>query len=300
MNIFIIFDVILWIAIWITTVVVAMILYSFVRIENRRNENFFWTMLISLCYSFGIYAHYEPRRGFIRFFTGCMLFFGLNFNAAYQSFMLSVLTMPRYEHQIANIHEAIHAGYRFTGGENLKALFEEGKDYAAAHLLEHYESCLKMDKCLLELKTDHKLAFAISRQHALNAKVPVSDMDIYCFEKADNIFSFSVVMLFKKDHHLLPRVNTLIRRITESGFILKWRTDAELIKFRENLQRRRDDEATVNRAINLNQLIGAFGLGGVGMIVAAIAFSSEWIVFYFAQKKRVRFMLFVERKVMRA
>jgi hypothetical protein len=300
MNIFIIFDVILWMALWITTVVVALILYSFVHIEKRRNENFFWSLLISLCYSFGIYAHYEPRRGFIRFFTGCMLFFGLNFNAAYQGFMLSVLTMPRYEHQIANIHEAIHANYRFTGGENLKAHFEEGKDYSAHFLRDNYEACLKMDSCLLELKTDRKLAFAISRKHALNAKVPISDYDIYCFEKAHNIFSFSVVMLFKKDHHLLPRVNTLIRRITESGFILKWETEVELIKFRENLQRQREENSEVNQAINLNQLIGAFGLGGVGMIIAAISFSFEWMIYFFARKRRVRLMRLIERWFMQS
>jgi hypothetical protein len=251
---------------------------------------------MSFCYSFGIYAHYEPRKGFIRFFIGCMLFYGLNFNAAYHSFLLSVLTTPRFEHQVSNIHEAIEGDYRFTGGENLKALFAEGKDYVSAHLREYYTPCYEMDHCLLELKTDRKLAFAISRQHSMNAKVQISEEDIFCFAKADNIFSFSVVMLFKKDHHLLPLVNTMIRRITESGFILKWRMDCELKKFKENLQRHRNDQESVNRAISVNQLLGLFALGGVALIFATLAFGLEWLVFYLSRKRKVRFVRkYVER-----
>lgn len=288
----------LWIYLWITAFAVALILYSFTRIEKTRNENFSWSMLMSLCYAFGMYAHYEPRRGFIRFFTGCMLFFGLNINAAYQCFLLSVLTMPRYEHQVSNIHEAIAANYRFTGGENLKAFFEEGKDYTAAHLRQTYEPCLDMDRCLLELKSDNKLAFAISRQHSLNAKVPISDKDMFCFEKVDNIFSFSVVMLFKKDHHLLPLVNTLIRRITESGFILKWNIDVEYIKLKEELKRNREENLNVNQAINVSQLLGAFALCGIGIIIAGIGFAFEWLIFYLAQKKKFKLMRFIERKIM--
>jgi hypothetical protein len=42
-------------------------------------------------------------------------------------------------------------------------------------------------------------------------------------------------MLFKKDHHLLPLVNILIRRTAEAGLILKWKADYEYTKFKEGL-----------------------------------------------------------------
>ncbi|KAL7026419.1 hypothetical protein ACKWTF_013905 [Chironomus riparius] len=297
MNIFIIFDVMMWIYVWLTILLATIFMYNFVRIENRRNENIFWSFVITLCLGFGICAHYEPRRGFLRFFIACMLFFGLNFAAAYQSFLLSVLTTPRYDHQVATIHEAIHGHYKFTGAENLKARFNELSDDSAIFLQSHYKSCYDMDRCLLDIKSDGKLAFAISRAHAMNAKVPVSDQEIFCFEKAHNIFSFSVVMLFKKDHHLLPMVNTLIRRITESGFILKWQSDCESIKFQENLARHRNDDATVNRAINLDQLIGLYGLGAFGVSLATLAFGFEWIIYYLAHKKKIKFVRFIEAKM---
>lgn len=289
----------MWIYVWLTILLVTIILYNFIHIEKRRSENIFWSFIMALCYGFGIYAHYEPQRGFLRFFVACLLFFGLNFAAAYQSFLLSVLTTPRYDHQVANIHEAIQANYKFNGAENLKARFKEGTDYTAAYLRTHYQTCYDMDRCLLDLKTDSKLAFAISRAHAMNSKEPVSDMDIFCFEKANNIFSFSVVMLFKKDHHLLPMVNTLIRRITESGFILKWQYDCESIKFKENLARHRVEDTDVNRAINLDQLIGLYGLGAVGIVISTLAFGFEWLIYYFSQKKKFKFFRYLEAKLFR-
>lgn len=299
MNIFIIFDMMMWIYVWLTLLLITIVIYNFIHIEKRRNENIFWSFMISLCFGFGIYAHYEPRRGFIRCFIACLLFFGLNFAASYTSFLLSVLTTPRYDHQIANIHEAIHAQFKFTGAEYLMARFKENDDPVSLFLQSNYKSCYDMDKCLLDVKSNPRLAFAISRSHAMNSKEPVSDMDIFCFEKAYNVFSFSVVMLFKKDHHLLPMVNTLIRRITESGFVLKWQYDCESIKLKENLARHREEDTNVNRAINLDQLIGLFGLGAVGVGLATLAFGFEWLIYYLARKKNIKVVRVLEAKIFR-
>ena len=101
-----------------------------------------------------------------------------------------------------------------------------------------------MNACLLDIKNDKKLAVAISRQHAQNARIELTENEMFCFDKANNIFSYSVVMLFKKDHHLLPLVNTLIRRMTEAGFILKWKADYEYTKFKEgSVVNARSDQA---------------------------------------------------------
>lgn len=126
----------------------------------------------------GLYAHHTPRRPFARVFIAGMLFMGLNLNAAYTGYLLNVLTTPRYDHQVSNIYEAIDAGFQFTGGENLKALFELGRDSASVHLRDHYMACFEMDKCLLGIKTDKKMAIAISRQHAMNAKIPITEEDM--------------------------------------------------------------------------------------------------------------------------
>lgn len=147
-----------------------------------------------------------------------------------------------------------------------------------------------MDKCLMELKTNDKLAVAISRQHAINARIPLNPADdMFCFDKVNNVFSYSVVMLFKKDHHLLPHVNMLIRRIAESGFILKWKADTEHLKFKEDLKRSRDPHENAE-PINLGHLLGSFALMGVGITLAIAGFAFEWLIFYLARKRKIHFV----------
>lgn len=287
MNVFAIFDIMLWIYAIICVFLCAIILFVFVKIENDRKENFPWSLMVILCYSIGVYGHYDPRKGFIRFYIGFLLLYGMHFSAAYHSFLLSVLTTPRFEHQVATIQEAIAEDYQFTGGENLKAFFETS-DKVSEHLRHVYKPCFEMDKCLVELKTNDELAVAISRQHAINARIPLNDDDMFCFDKADNIFSFSVVMLLKKDHHLLPPVNILIRRIAESGFILKWKADSEYLKFKEDKKQRQDPHEN-SEPLNLGHLLGSFALMGVGVSIAVLTFGFEWIVYYLAQKRKIKF-----------
>lgn len=288
MNVFAIFDIMLWVYAIICVFFCTVVLYVFMKIGHEREENILWALMVILCFSIGVYGHYNPRKGFIRFYTGFLMLYGMHFAAAYHSFLLSVLTTPRFEHQVGTIQEAIAGKYHFTGGENLKAVFETS-DKVSQHLRENYKPCLEMDKCLMKLKSDDKLAVAISRQHAINARIPLNDEDMFCFDKVNNIFSFSVVMLFKKDHHLLPAFNTLIRRIAESGFILKWKADSEYLKFKEDIKQRRKDPHENSEPINLGHLLGSFALMVIGFTLAINAFILEWVVYYFAHHRKIDF-----------
>lgn len=131
MNVFAIFDIMLWIYAIICIFICAILLFVCIKIEDDRKENFAWSLMIITCYSIGIYGHYDPRRGFIRFYIGFLLLYGMHFAAAYHSFLLSVLTTPRFQHQVDNVIEAINEEYSFTGGENLKSIFE-ADDMASA------------------------------------------------------------------------------------------------------------------------------------------------------------------------
>lgn len=291
MNVFIIFNLELWIIAITTIFISGAVLNYFVFSQNERRENIVWSTIVVLCYSIGIYGPYDPRKMAIRLYVGALCFYGMHFQAAYQSFLLSVLTRPRYDVQVSNIHMAIKDDYRFTGGENLKALFEVSSDDASHYLRNHYQSCMNMDQCLLEIKMDEKLAVAMSRQHAMNAKIPLNNDEMFCFDKADNIFSFSVVMLFKKDHHLLPSMNLYIRRITESGFILKWKLDSEYLKFKEVIKKQFDGDDR-EKPLTLNHLLGMYLMMCVGISLSIFAFAFEWLVYYLAQKRKI---LFVQR-----
>lgn len=166
----------------------ALILTYFVDFAHERYPNYCWAFMITLCQTVGIYAPYDAKQGFIRIYVGFVLFYGINFNASYQSFLLSVLTTPTYAHQVSSINDAIdHKFDNFTGGENLRAFFDSKNDSSSRYLRQVYDPCFVMDKCLEHVKDSDKLAVAISRQHAKNAKISLTEDDMFCFEKADNI-----------------------------------------------------------------------------------------------------------------
>lgn len=77
------------------------------------------------------------------------------------------------------------------------------------------------DDCLKRLLVDEKLAVAVSRLHAKNSPV-ISEMELLCFARSANIYSYSVAMPIKLDFHLMPQINNIIRQLFEFGLIERW------------------------------------------------------------------------------
>lgn len=77
------------------------------------------------------------------------------------------------------------------------------------------------DDCLERLLVDEKLAVAVSRLHAKNSPV-ISEMELLCFARSANIYSYSVAMPIKLDFHLMPQINNIIRQLFEFGLIERW------------------------------------------------------------------------------
>jgi hypothetical protein len=105
MNVFAIFKASLWLNVIIFLFLCSIVLFFFIKNEKVRRDNFMWSFLITLCFSIGVYGHYEPKKGTLRIYVGCLLFYGIHFSSAYHSFLLSVLTTPRFDHQTSTVSE---------------------------------------------------------------------------------------------------------------------------------------------------------------------------------------------------
>lgn len=112
----------------LTLFVTAFVLYHFVRFEGNYQENYIWAVLITFSVSTSQYGHYWPMKGGIKIFLAGMFFFGLHINTAYHSYLINVLTNPRYDDQIDTVEKAIGAGLIFQVGENTVEFFEEKTD----------------------------------------------------------------------------------------------------------------------------------------------------------------------------
>lgn len=134
-----------------------------------------------------------------------------------------------------------------------------------------------MDDCLMAIKTD-AVAVAVSREHAKNTPLPISDEDMCCFAKTENIFTYSVVMLVPRDYHLLSQINDLIRRISESGLLSKWQKESEIIRTTTSAATAADG----TMKLRIGHVQGAFLLGFLGAVIATAAFAVEWITYWLA------------------
>lgn len=112
----------------LTLFVSSYFLYRFVKFEGNYRENYVWSLLITFSLSTSQYGHYWPSNGGIKIFLAGMFFFGLHINTAYHSFLINVLTNPRYDLQIDSVDKAIDAGLIFEVGENTVEYFEEKMD----------------------------------------------------------------------------------------------------------------------------------------------------------------------------
>lgn len=210
------------------------------------------------------------------------------------SFLITVMTRPKYEPQVTNIYMATEQGFTFYGSEDTLAHFLSKEndlvwspcffkfDFIMIHCIQiskiivnNFVTCLDLDQCLMNLKTNKKAAVAVSRHHADNNPV-IGSTQMFCFPKKDNIYTYSVSMLTKKQYHLLGKIDALVRRISESGLLQKWELESS-----NSVVESVDAAGPHDNAIKLKieHVQGGFLLLGVGLAVAAVTFVLEWMYY---------------------
>ncbi|KXJ82457.1 hypothetical protein RP20_CCG013678 [Aedes albopictus] len=286
LNVFIIFNIWTWLIAIVIVFFAAGIIYCFNHVEKGYPENYTWMALQSLALSLSVYAHYWPKRFSVRLFLVGYMFYGIHWSAAYHSFLISVLTRPRFETQVATVETAIEQDFRFAGAENTLVFFDR-PDSISKHIASVYQTCPNMDDCLARLHSERTVAVAISRAHSHNSK-SIGEAEIFCFARTDNIQTYSVGMMVKKDFHLLPKINDLIRRISESGLLGKWQVESDKIRIDEDLDEGGGGgdggHGDGQIVLKVEHIEGAFILGAVGLGLATISFIVEVVYFKLKQK----------------
>lgn len=152
-------------------------------------------------------------------------------------------------------------------------------------IVRRYHVCKDLDACLALIRKNGKVAVAVSRHHADNSPT-ISEKEMYCFKREENIYTYSVSMLAKKQYHLLEKINYLLRTISESGLLLRWAQQSE------NRQAVSTDDAPTSGGhgggpvvkLKIQHVKGGFLLHFLGLVLAFIAFIGEH-VFYQLSKR---------------
>lgn len=125
-----------------------------------------------------------------------------------------------------------------------------------------------------QLDSNRRLAVAISLEHAKRSRlIPASE--IYCFK--NEITTYSLQILVKKDFLLLEELNTVINAATASGLIVKWLSNT---KVRANYQYQSDEFGNVTMDSFYSFFILWIGIVMVPWFVLLL----ENIIFYMTHK----------------
>lgn len=114
-NIFGIYTNQTWMALAGVIFLIGFVIYGLIHIEYKP-ENYIWALMIGLSSSLGLSVNYEPTRSTIRVMMVFFFLYGLVMSSSFNSFLISILTRPRYKPQVATLHMAIEQGFEFAGG----------------------------------------------------------------------------------------------------------------------------------------------------------------------------------------
>lgn len=119
LNVFAIFSLATWISAIALIFLIAYILYIFSQFEGIQSKNMSWSILIALSMCLNTPGQFHPKWLFLRLYFVAVFIYGMHFNAAYQSFLISVLTRPRFNPQVNTLTSAIRENFELLGGINI-------------------------------------------------------------------------------------------------------------------------------------------------------------------------------------
>ncbi|KXJ82458.1 hypothetical protein RP20_CCG013679 [Aedes albopictus] len=282
-NVFIIFNIWIWMLAIGIIFVCAGIIAGFNTFEQGYPENYTWMLVQSLALSLGLSATYWPQRLSIRLFLLVYMFYGMHWDVAHHSFLITVMTRPRFEKQISTAEAAIERSFKFLGPENSLVFFDK-PDSVSKHIASVYRTCPNVDDCLARINSDQTVAVAVSRAHSQNSKT-IGEAEMFCFTRTHNIQTYPVEMMVKKDFHILAKINDLIRRISESGLLGKWQVESNKIRVdTDSGGGGGGGHGDAQIVLTVAHIEGAFFLVGIGLGISAVAFVGELVYFGLKQK----------------
>lgn len=217
----------------------------------------------------------KPVSNPLRFAFISWVMASLLLSTAYQSKLISLLTMTIYEDQIETPEEFIAKGLEFGFYESIRDLFDNPSDPVEWKIYNEYKLCpLNALDCIN--RTAFKRDFVVLKNrrqisyHTRNYILPDGRNRVYPF--VNDVLYYPVAMVMQKGHPFLPRINSLVNRLPEYGFTFKIEQDTGLDRKYKNFDKK---EA---KPLILEHLMGSFIVYAFGNIVSSLLLILEVFV----------------------
>lgn len=245
-NIYLMFTTEVWFAQIAIVAACVFIWYLFLRYDGA-----YWDIKKCLHVAFLIFVmsptEYKPKNSFVRFVLGFHMLGALIFNITFCSFWIGGFTKLYNEEQVATMAQAFDQKFEFVGNKH-PINFNDNDIFRKINKVFRY--CDNIDECLMELKTNNKLAVAVSKAHAQSNSY-VDKSKLFCFSSPEQIYSYSIVMLSKERYfYLLPEINRRLEAFIENGLLKKWISENEItVKIRNRIDTEFSETSDANERI---------------------------------------------------
>lgn len=268
----------LWLSVILTLFICGSFIFGVIKFEpDYQHHNYSWSLLATFGFCISMFTvEFEPRRVSIRIFIATLLVFGINSYAAYTSSLISILTKPRLDDQVSTVEDINNRGLVVYGSINHFNYIESYKkdDPLFWEILKKFKICETNMEAFTLFINNSKSAIVTSRKHSLYNRYTQS-LSEFCFDKQNSLFSYSAAVISYLHNHLLQSVDEGILQSVEGGLIFKWENEIK--------QQQTVGQSSELTTLALKHLEGAFVLIGIGTALAIVAFSIEWIYFFYSK-----------------
>lgn len=284
LNVYIMFNLSVWILGYLTFVILALFLWMFCKILNESTaySNFGNCFINTNAVISGQSLLIRPFKISTRTIFFMCAFFNLVMAAVYQTSLVSFLTDPIYEKEINKVEEMFNGKYTFLYIPVFKLYFNmDPTDWRTQKILKIMEECPDTFECVRYISDKKNYTMPVPRLYlefvSNNFINKDGHLTIHWFK--DDMVSFPVQMYMVRGFPLQRRINGLIVRILQSGLQDKWIKDLKYVikeKYENSTDNLGDNQAP--EILHLSQLQGAFYVLLLGLGSAVLIFLGEIIL----------------------
>lgn len=271
------FRICLWPAI-VSSALVVWISFRGVETISRRlrksqlpKHNFFYILSILVRISVQ-----QPEPLEFRFIFLSWAFSSLIFSSAYEGSLVGFLTTPTFYPEIKTFQDIAESDLKITSDPSIMHFLQKSSTRPLQQLYKNYEPVTSYNDAIHEVAFKRKSLFYSTRellvyQSRSNVSLKDGQLPVHIVEESFGTFCLSYIM--SKNSPYLPRINGIISRAAEAGFLGKWVDDTISNGYALG------DLLQENTILSLSHLQAPFYLFIVGHTLSLIVVAIEMILY---------------------
>ncbi|GLV33531.1 hypothetical protein CBL_21470, partial [Carabus blaptoides fortunei] len=153
--------------------------------------------------------------------------------------------------------------------------FDNQQDWRMRRVYEEGVTCSDPVTCMEKVASERNYAFAFTRMfmHFVEGRFVTANGEPSLYMFKDRVVLLVVFMSMSRGYPLTKRINDLVTRITEAGFLQFWFSE-----LKENPGIMTTGLSGNQMKLNMYNLQGAFYLLAIGMLLASTVFAVEVVL----------------------